>query len=274
MNSLIATAQMTSTSDKAHNLDCAEQIIADAARLGAKLVGLPENFLFFGDKENATLLAAESIEGTSISRLKNCAKINRIWLSLGGFQEKAPRENKIYNTHIIINDQGEVAAIYRKIHLFSVMLPDGSTYQEANSVDPGDEAVICPTPFAVMGLSICYDLRFFGLYHVLRDRGAELLLIPAAFTAITGKAHWEVLLRARAIETQSYVLASAQIGCHHQSRATHGHAMIIDPWGTVLAQCGQNGQLAIAEIDLTYLRMLRQQMPVWQHRRFSFEGNV
>ncbi len=274
MKTLVAAAQMTSTNRKSENLSQAEHIIEKAAHLGAKLVGLPENFAFMGGKDQAALLAAEPIEGPTITKLRACAKKNNIWLSLGGFQEKSAHENMLYNTHLIINDGGEIVAKYRKIHLFSVTLPDGSEYKENISVLPGNEAITCQAPFITMGLSICYDLRFFGIYNALRDKDAELLLIPAAFTAITGSAHWEVLIRARAIETQSYVLASAQIGKHNENRHTHGHAMIVDPWGTVVAQCGVTSQLAIAEIDLMYVKKLREQMPVWQHRQFLLSDNV
>lgn len=268
MKTLVAVAQMTSTDNKAENLDQSELIIEQAARFNAKLVSLPENFAFLGAGDDAALLAAESIDGPSIKRLRNCAKKHGIWLSLGGFQEKVSDATKIYNAHLIIDDQGELVAKYRKIHLFSVKLPDGSTYNEASSVLPGEQVVCCKTPFFSVGLSVCYDIRFFHLYSALRDQGAEVLLVPAAFTQATGKAHWEVLLRARAIETQSYVLAAAQIGKHNEKRLTHGHAMIVDPWGTVLAQCGETSNLALAEIDLAFLTTLREQMPVWQQRRF------
>ncbi|HXW53556.1 MAG TPA: carbon-nitrogen hydrolase family protein [Myxococcota bacterium] len=273
MKTLIAAAQMTSTNDKHENLKRCEDIIARASGFGVQLLGLPENFAFMGDGDDG-VLPAEPLEGPTIKRLQACAKQHGIWLALGGFQEASPDKNKHYNTHIVINDQGEIVTRYRKIHLFSVTLPDGRVYNEAKSVMAGKEVVVCQAPFFTMGLSICYDLRFFGLFSALRDKGAELLLIPAAFTAVTGQAHWEVLLRARAIETQSYVLAAAQIGKHNQNRSTHGHAMIIDPWGTVLAQCGRTSHLALAEIDLSYVKKLREQMPVWQHRLLAKNDHV
>jgi predicted amidohydrolase len=262
MKTLVAVGQMTSTDNKQENLDHAEAIIEKAAKLQVKLVSLPENFAYLGMRDGGAREASESLDGPTIIRLKNLAKRQQMWLSLGGFQEKIPNAEKIYNTHVIIDDQGEICAVYRKIHLFSVSLPDGSTYNEAKSVKAGDQVVAFQTPFFTGGLSICYDLRFPNLFLALRNQGAEVLLIPAAFTETTGKAHWEVLLRARAIETQSYVVAAAQVGRHNEKRSTHGHAMIIDPWGTILAQCGQACDVAIAEIDVEYVKRLRLGMPL------------
>lgn len=267
MKTLVAVGQMTSTDNKALNLDMAESIIEKASHLGAKLVSLPENFAYLAAADGGAIFAAEALDGVSINRLKNCARMHKIWLSLGGFQEKIPHQDKIYNAHIIIDEQGNVAAVYRKIHLFSVTLPDGSIYDEAKSVMPGTNVVSLATPFFKAGLSICYDIRFPHLFSALRSLGAEVLLVPAAFTETTGKAHWEVLLRARAIETQCYVMASAQHGRHNEKRTTHGHAMIIDPWGTPIAQCGAACDVAVAEIDLAYVMRIREGMPLWTQRR-------
>lgn len=267
MKTLVAVAQMTSTADIAKNLLHCENIIEKASHMGAKLVSLPENFAFLGAGDEAAIGAAEPIDGPSITRLKKCAQKNRIWLSLGGFQEKVSGLNKIYNAHLIIDDHGHLVAKYRKMHLFSVRLPDGSSYDESKSVLPGDEVVCFTAPFFTGGLAVCYDLRFSNLFEALRSKGAQVILVPAAFTEITGRAHWEVLLRARAIETQCYVMAAAQVGRHHDKRTTHGHAMVVDPWGTVIAECDERSELAVAEIDLTYVEKLREQMPVAKHRR-------
>lgn len=267
MKTLVAVSQMTSTDKKHENVNCAEGLIEKASKVGAKLVSLPENWAFLGAEDNASFYAAESLDGPTITRMKQCAKKHAIWLSLGGFHEKIPHHEKIHNTHLIITDQGEIAALYRKIHCFSVELPDGSVYDEAKSVLPGKEVVTLRTPFFTAGLSICYDVRFPYLFSLLRSKGAEVLLVPAAFTDVTGKAHWEVLLRARAIETQCYVIAAAQNGRHNNKRSTHGHAMIIDPWGTLLAQCGETSDVVFAEMDITYLKKLRLGMPLWSHRR-------
>lgn len=267
MKTLVAVSQLCSGSEKSENLDRSEEIIRKAHSMGVKFLGLPENFAFLGMDEHETFSAAEAIEGPSIERLRDCAKKLRIWLSLGGFPEKIPGRQKIYNTHLVINERGDIVAIYRKLHLFSVKLPDGTVFDEAKSVEPGSGAVLFDAPFFRGGLSICYDVRFAHLYTVLRNRGAEVILVPAAFSSVTGPVHWEVMLRARAIETQSYVLAAAQTGRHNVKRASHGHAMIVDPWGTVLAQCGLVSDLALAEIDLSLVKKLREEMPVWQHRQ-------
>jgi deaminated glutathione amidase len=272
MKTIVAVGEMTSTANKVENLDQCEFIIEQAAKFKARMVCLPENFAFLGSFDSESIEAAEAIEGPTIIRLRKCAKKCAIWLSLGGFQEKSSHLEKIYNSHIIINDCGQILAKYRKTHLFSAILPDGNIYDEAKSVLFGDDAICLWTPFFMAGLSICYDLRFPNLFARLRNLGAQVLLIPAAFTATTGKAHWEILLRARAIETQSYVLAAAQVGRHNKKRITYGHSMIIDPWGRVLAQCDGSNSLGLAEIDLFYLEKLRAEMPIWQHRHKNIDG--
>lgn len=271
MKTIVAVGQMTSTENKKENLEKVLCIIENAAKLGAKFVGLPENFAFMGAADGASVQAAEPLDGPTIKMLRKTAEHFGVWLSLGGFQEKVRGKEKIYNTHIVVDDRGDIVAIYRKIHLFSVTLPDGEVYDEARSILGGEEIITVKTPFFTAGLSICYDLRFPGIYAGLRDRGAEILLVPAAFTAYTGVAHWEILLRARAIETQSYVFAPAQIGHHNEKRETYGHAMIVDPWGTVLAECEENCEIALAEIDLAFLQKLRNDMPVWKHRRIPHD---
>ncbi len=267
MSTLVAVAQMTSEADKERNLKEVERLIIKARNLGAKFLSFPENFAFIGPTTEATLNAAEPLLGPSIGRIQNLAQKYGLWLSLGGFQELIPGSKKIYNSHLLISHEGEIAALYRKIHLFSVSLSDGSTYHEEKSVMPGQHLVCGTTLFFKVGLSICYDLRFPYLFWALRKAEAQVLLIPAAFTEHTGKAHWEILLRARAIETQSYVIAAAQSGLHNGLRRTHGHAMIIDPWGCVIAQCSEKSDIAIAEIDLDYLYRVRENMPVIKQQR-------
>lgn len=265
MKTLVAVAQMTTTNNKEENLQAIESLVVKASFLGAKFLSLPENFAFMGGAA-ATAEASEGLDGQTILRISALAKKYGIWLSLGGFQEKIPGQKKIHNTHVLLDDQGVFKARYRKIHVFSVTLPDGSIYEEDLSVQAGDEVVSIPTPFFIAGLSICYDLRFAHLFWELRAQGAEVLVIPAAFTDTSGKAHWEVLLRARAIETQSYVMAAAQVGKHSPDRVTHGHAMIVDPWGVVIAQCGAANTIAVAEIDTTYVAKLRRDMPLAKQR--------
>lgn len=267
MSTLVAVAQMTSETDKESNLKEVERLIIKARSRGVKFLSFPENFCFIGPTTEATLDAAEPLLGPSINRIQGFARKHGIWLSLGGFQELIPGSKKIYNTHVLISAEGEVVALYRKIHLFSVSLSDGTTYREEKSVMSGQHLVCATTPFFKVGLSICYDLRFPYLFWALRKAEAQVLLIPAAFTDHTGKAHWEVLLRARAIETQSYVLAAAQSGLHNGLRRTYGHAMIVDPWGCVIAQCSEKNDLAIAEIDLEYVARIRENMPVIKQQR-------
>lgn len=258
---LVAAIQMNSTGDKSANLDKAEHLIKEAAKAGAKLASLPENFAFFGTGDEDTIAQAEPLDGKSITRLKSLAQKNHIWLSLGGFQEQIAEEKKIYNSHLLIDAQGDLVAVYRKIHLFLANLPEG-TYDEARMFKAGNRASSIKTPFFVAGLAICFDLRFPCLFNNLREQGAEVFLIPAAFTKATGPAHWEVLLRARAIENQCYVIAAAQVGQNNAKRATHGHAMIVDPWGRVIARCDEHDELALAEIDLNLLKKIREQMPL------------
>lgn len=267
MKTLVAVAQMTATNNKEENLKLIENLIERASRAGAKLLSLPENFAFIGPG-NEAVLAAEPLDGPTITRLSGLAKKYKIWLSLGGFQEKVSNSAKIHNTHIVINEQGILVTSYKKIHLFSVVLPDGSLYDEDSTVQRGTEILCFSSPFFTGGLSICYDLRFAHLFWELRKKGAEVLFVPAAFTDISGKAHWEVLLRARAIETQSYILAAAQVGRHSKDRVTHGHAMIVDPWGVVVAQCGAANDLAMAEIDTDYVAKIRKDMPLIKQRLF------
>ncbi len=265
MKILVAVAQMTSSDNKEQNLKTCEALIAKAAQKGAKFISLPENFAYFGNGHEDVTAYAERLDGPSLSYMKRCARENNIWVSLGGVQELIEDTQKVHNAHIIINNHGELVANYRKIHLFSANLPDNTSYNENRMVVAGNELVLVNTPFFTAGLSICYDLRFAHLFWALRQAGAQVIIVPAAFTELTGKAHWEVLLRARAIETQSYILAAAQIGEHNSRRKTYGHAMIIDPWGYILAQCERNQDLVLAHVDLNYLIKLREQMPVSQH---------
>lgn len=271
MKTLVAVAQMCSRKNKAKNLERCEYLIEEARGHGVKFISFPENFAFLGEDEHEAKAAAEYIDGASITRLARCAHQQGMWLSLGGFQEKLADDGKIANTHVVVSDVGRVVAVYRKMHLFSVKLPNGAVYDEARSVRPGSEVVNVATNMGRFGLSICYDLRFAPLYQALRDQGADIMLVPAAFSDVTGPAHWEILLRARAIETQSYVLAAAQTGRHNPTRVTHGHACIVDPWGAVIAQCGLEGHLAFAEINLELVRKLRTDMPIWQQRALRYE---
>src|SRR5688572_206010 len=230
-----AVAQMNSVDDIESNFQAVEHLCKDAKARGASLVCFPENFAFMPRRPSDALQMAETLDGKLFSRYRAIAHALNLEISYGGFQEKASSD-RFYNTHVIVNASGEVKAAYRKIHLFAADLPDGTRSNEADTCEPGSEVTTAEASVGTLGLSICYDLRFPELFNALRVQGAQLLLIPAAFTSTTGKAHWEVLLRARAIENQCYVIAAAQYGNHHQTRTTHGHAMVVDPWGSIVAQ--------------------------------------
>lgn len=265
---LAAAVQMNSLPDLEKNLAQAEDLIELAVRQGAELVGLPENFSFLGD-EVAKLQNAEQIANRSEKFLKTMAQRYQITLLGGGFPVPT-EQGKVHNMALLVGPDGHELSRYEKVHLFDVNLPDGNTYQESQTVLAG---VQLPTVYPSkelgnIGLSVCYDVRFPELYRHLSQMGAEVLFVPAAFTAYTGKDHWQVLLQARAIENTAYVIAPAQTGKHNTIRQSHGHAVIIDPWGTVLADAGDKPGVAIALIDPSRLEQVRRQMPSLQHRVF------
>ncbi len=265
---LAAAVQMTSQPDLDKNLAMAEELIDLAVRRGAELVCLPENFSFLG-KEEDKLTLGNDIDLKTEKFLKTMAQKYQITLLGGGFPVPT-KDHKVYNTALLVDSDGRELARYKKVHLFDVDVPDGNTYRESNIVKAGKAypPVYASEKFGKLGLSVCYDVRFPELYRYLSAKGAEVLFIPAAFTAYTGKDHWQVLLQARAIENTCYVIAPAQTGQHYKLRFTHGHAMIIDPWGVILADAGDQPGVAIAEIDPQRLKQIRQQMPSLQHRVF------
>lgn len=266
---LAAAIQMTSKPDLEKNLIEAEELIDLAVRRGAELVGLPENFAFLGT-ESEKLAQAENIAQQSEKFLTTMAQRFQITILGGGFP--VPVEGgKAYNTALLIDPSGTELARYQKVHLFDVNLPDGITYRESSTVMAGQNLppVHHSETLGNIGLSVCYDVRFPELYRHLSQQGADILFVPAAFTAYTGKDHWQVLLQARAIENTCYAIAPAQTGNHYELRQTHGHATIIDPWGVVLADAGEEPGVAIAEIDPLRLKQIRQQMPSLEHRVFT-----
>jgi predicted amidohydrolase len=269
MNYLAAAIQMTSTPDLEKNLSEAEELIDLAVRRGAELVCLPENFSFLGtDAEK--IANASQIADKSEKFLKKMAQRFQITILGGGFPVPMSTD-KFYNTALLIDPNGAELARYQKVHLFDVNLPDGNTYRESSTVMAGAELPpVYPSPtLGKLGLSVCYDVRFPELYRHLSQRGADVLFVPSAFTAYTGKDHWQILLQARAIENTCYVIAPAQTGRHYAMRQSHGHGMIIDPWGSVLADAGVEPGIAIAEINFTHLTQVRRQMPSLEHRRFA-----
>jgi predicted amidohydrolase len=267
----IAVGQMSASSDVEKNLEVVADLCARAKDRGCAMLFLPECFAFIGVKGTDALAVMEPLDGPLLGRYRELAARHRLWLSLGGFAEKGPDRDRRFNAHVIVNDAGEIQASYRKIHLFDVDMGDvnGPVLMESATAAAGETLVTCDSPAGKLGLTVCYDLRFPEMFARLRyELGCEVMLVPSAFTKPTGQAHWETLLRARAIETQSYVVAAAQAGVHSEGRASHGHAMIVDPWGKVVAELdGEETGIAVADVDLGYLKDVRSRIPVETHRR-------
>ncbi len=267
---LAAVVQLNSSSDAAANWRQAEQLCRRAAAAGAALVATPENTNFLGPHEQKVRLA-ESLDGATCSRFAELAAELGVHLLLSSFNERSAEAGRCHNTSVLFGPEGERLSVYRKIHLFDVDLSDAVRFTESATVAPGAETVTVATPLGRLGLSICYDLRFGELYRRLVADGAELLTVPSAFTLTTGRDHWQPLLRARAIECQAWVLAPAQWGRHDDEglRESYGHAMIVDPWGQVVAMAPDGPGLALAEIDLDAVTRVRAALPVAAHRRLD-----
>jgi deaminated glutathione amidase len=274
---LVAAVQLNSQTDVQANLDAVIRLTRAARKRGASLVALPENFAFVGDSDEAKLQVAEAIPtgatpavGPIVRCLQALAKEEDVSILAGGMPELcvgAQAATHVYNTSILLDSNGACVARYRKIHLFDVELPDGSQYRESQSTARGSSVEIGSLGDLRIGLSVCYDLRFAELYRAFADAGCNVVTVPAAFTLVTGKDHWQPLLRARAIENQVYVIAPAQYGSHPRGRQTYGKSMIVNPWGDVLAQAPDGVGMALAEIDLQYLAQVRRMLPSPQHRR-------
>jgi predicted amidohydrolase len=259
---------MTSTDDLAANLKAAGALVREAADRGAELVALPENFAFLR-REGRPVPCRQALDGEIVGQVRAWARELGVWILGGTFPEAVPGGERFHNTSVLVSDGGAVEAVYRKIHLFDVDLraDGGDAYRESAHVAAGDEVVVAATPFGAIGLSVCYDLRFPELYRRHAEQGACFLAVPSAFTPQTGKDHWEVLLRARAIENQAFVLAPAQTGRHSPERASHGRSMIVDPWGVVLAQVGDRPGVALADCRAEDLERVRRAVPALDHRR-------
>lgn len=267
----IAAIQMASGTNVSANLIEAGKQIASAAQAGAQLIVLPESFAIMGFKDADQFKIAED-DGTGPIQdfLSEQAKKNKVWLVSGTIPLKSALEDKVYAACLVYNDNGERVSRYNKIHLFDAHLEiTKETYDESETVEAGNQVVVVDTPFGKIGIAVCYDLRFPELFRQLVLKGAEIMVVPSAFTAITGKAHWEVLLRARAIENLCYVVASAQGGYHVNGRETHGDSMIIDPWGAILDRLPHGSGYVMAEIDAENTKKIRQSFPVLQHRKIS-----
>jgi len=265
---LASAVQLTSTSQAEANWLSAKALIERSASYGAKLVATPENTNFLG-LHGEKVKIAEPLTGPTLQRFAELARKHQLYLLIGSFNEKSDEPNRCYNTSVLFGPDGDILGSYRKIHLFDVNLSPDVRFLESDTCKPGSDPVVVPTPLGNIGLSICYDLRFPELYRQLLDKGAEIISIPAAFTLMTGKDHWHPLLRARAIETQTYVIAPGQSGKHDDGglRQSYGHSLIIDPWGVPVADCSDGPGLALAEIDLDRIRKVRQGMPISEHRR-------
>ncbi len=263
-----AAVQMCSTDDLARNLREAGALVEEAARAGAELVALPENFAFLR-REGLPIPVTQSLAGSIVGALREWARTHRIWLLGGSFAEAVPGAEHVHNTSVLLGPDGALVAVYRKIHLFDVDLraQGGNRYCESERVAPGEEVVVADTPFGGIGLSVCYDLRFPELFRAQSARGARFLLVPSAFARETGRDHWEVLLRARAIENQCFVIAPAQWGQHSPERASHGRASIVDPWGVLLGVAPDRPGLVIADCDLAQQDRVRASLPALRHRR-------
>jgi deaminated glutathione amidase len=269
---IAAAAQLTSTDDVPKNLATARDLAARAGDRGAALLVLPECFAFIGRSLAERVAVAEVLDeagpGPILEALLEMARAHRMWVVGGGMPEVVPGEGKrAYNTAVVVSPEGRLAARYRKIHLFDIDIPGLATFQESAATAPGEGAVAVDTPLGRVGLSICYDLRFPELYRELAlDLGSQVLVVPAAFTAHTGAAHWHTLLRARAVENQCYVIAAAQAGRHNEKRESYGHTLIYDPWGELLDEVAEGVGLAVAEIDGGRVEETRRRMPCHQHR--------
>jgi deaminated glutathione amidase len=263
-----AAVQMTSTADVEANLAAAERLVDEAARRGATFVGLPENFAFLRS-EGQPVPAPQPLDGPWVQRMSGLARRRGLTLLLGSLPERIDGDTRVYNTSVLLGPDGATLAVYRKIHLFDIDLPGLEHLKESRAVRPGSETVVARAPFGPLGLSICYDVRFPELYRVLTAAGARVLAVPSAFTDRTGRDHWEVLLRARAIENLAYVFAPAQVGAHGKGRASHGHAMIVDPWGRIVAEVAAGEGLAVAELDFDAQDTIRRELPALGHVRLG-----
>ncbi len=262
-----AVIQMRSIDDVATNLAAARALVAEAARAGAEFAALPENFAFMRS-EGLAFPCAQGLDGEIVGTLRELAREHGLWL-LGGTFPEAADEGRVHNTSVLVAPSGEIEAVYRKIHLFDVDLraQGGGVFQESASIAAGREIVTAKTPFGAVGMSVCYDLRFPELYRRHAEAGARFLVVPSAFAKETGRDHWEVLLRARAIENQCFVLAPAQWGQHTPARASHGRSLVVDPWGVLLAVAPDRPCAVIVDCDLAQLESVRASLPALKHRR-------
>lgn len=261
---LMAVVQIDSQDDKRANIEKAGRFIDEAASRGARFVALPENVHYCGSKEG-TFASAEPVPGPMSEFFAAKAREHKIWLHCGSIGEVIPGEKKLYNTTLLYNPAGELAARYEKIHMYDVEIKNGPSTRESDTKKPGNRIVVCDTDFCKVGLSICYDMRFPELYRILALKGAKVLFVPANYTMFTGKDHWECILKTRAIENQCYVVAPGQFG-KKLSFQSYGRSMIINPWGVTIACAEDREQVIYAEIDPDYVDAVREQLPSLKNR--------
>lgn len=269
--SRVAAIQMASGPNVNANLLEAARLINKAAEEGAKLVVLPENFALMGMSESDKVNIREADGSGPIQTfLAEQAAKHSIWLIGGTIPLAASDPARINAACLVFDDKGNRVARYDKIHLFDVKITESNErYNESETIEPGNQITVLDTPFGKLGLAVCYDLRFPGLFRRMSEEGAELFALPASFTAITGKAHWSTLVRARAIENMSYIIAAAQGGYHANGRETYGHSMIVDPWGVELDTLSRGSGVVVADIDLNRLHDMRRSFPVLEHRKIA-----
>lgn len=276
-SNLVAVCQLNSINDKEKNYATASSIVTQAAAVGAKMIFLPECFDFIGNNKQEAVGGAESLDGPTLARYRGLAKKLKVWLSLGGMHQKPtdPEEKKILNAHIILDDQGDIRSIYHKVHLFNLEIPNVVRLIESESYSAGNKLPEpVQTPIGKVGLGICYDLRFGEMATAYAKAGAHILTYPSSFTVPTGIHHWEPLIRARAIENQCYVIAAAQVGQHNPKRASFGHAMVVDPWGTVVAECSDGVGFAVALVNGEFAERSRSRLPIWTDRRTDIYADI
>jgi len=265
--SKIAAIQMCSSADLDENLKRAHHLLAKAKHQGAEMVVFPEMFALI-DTDIAKVKIKEPLGSGKIQDfLAGQAKHHKLWIVGGTIPLSTTSENKIRAACLVYDDSGKVVARYDKLHLFDVTISEQESYRESDLVEAGDKAVVFDTPFGKVGLAVCYDIRFPELFRYMFQQGAEIFIIPAAFTVKTGQAHWELLARARAVENFCYVISACQGGTHSTGRKTFGHSMIVDPWGEVKAKLADEAGVIMADIDLDYLKKIRKDIPVHEHRK-------
>lgn len=261
---IVAAIQMTSTEDWEANLKKAEELIGSAADRGARIVALPENFAFLRS-DGDEISFKQTLDGEILAKMKTTAAKHRIHLLCGTIPEAIPESRQVYNTSVLLDPHGEILSAYRKIHLFDVRLEGRAVFQESAFVRSGIEVVCAETEYGKMGLTVCYDLRFPELFRILTLMGSRIIFVPSAFTEFTGRDHWQVLLQARAIENQVYIIAPAQFGAHSQKRRSYGRSMIVDPWGSILACAPDQEGPVFAEVDFQLQDRIRKELPCLEH---------